>query len=142
MTKLNGQFDEISTKTAGLDTSFSQMADSLYEANPQILSGVDGVTGSLNQGGSQMGKAFTDVSGTIGTAGYSMGNTITNLASKLASAGGNFSSLFGVGGVINVGSGFAGDGLDLGSGSASSCFHMGGIVACNSKQSGTADSSL
>ncbi|GJD40854.1 phage tail tip lysozyme [Methylobacterium bullatum] len=126
--KLNSQFDEISTKTAGLDTSFSQMGNSLDRANPQILNGVEGVTGSLNQGGSQLGKAFNDVALDVSSSGNALQNAFQKMVQSLGSSDGAWANL-GIGKLFNVGSGFAGDGLDLGAGSLSSwVMHTGGIV--------------
>lgn len=133
VSKLNASFDELSTKTAGLDTSFSQVGNALDRANPQILNGVDGLTGSLTQGGSNIGQAFNQVSLDISKGGNSV---LSAFESLMKGAGG------GIGKILDIGSGWAGDGLDLNVGSATSWLHTGGIIGQAARVQGKAKSDL
>lgn len=137
---LNRQFDNVANATEGLETSFSQTGNALAQSVPQLQSGVDGVVGTLRDGGPSIGQSFQTLNANIGEAGNGLSNALTSLASRLASAGGSFSNLFGVGSITDVGQGWAGDGLSL-AGSAN-WFHAGGIVGQDGRRSGTMDTSL
>ena len=109
------------------------MGNALERANPQILNGVDGVTGALSAGASNIGQAFNQVSTDITKGGSSV---LTAFESLMKSAGG------GIGKVFGIGKGFAGDGLDLNVGSDASWFHSGGIIGGGARVTGQAASSL
>ncbi|KQQ17366.1 hypothetical protein ASF59_00020 [Methylobacterium sp. Leaf121] len=137
ISKLNSQFDDISSGASQVNTSFSRMGNALDQSNLSIVSSANGVSTTLSNGGAQVGNALTQVSTDITKSGNDLFNALQEMASK---AGGSVTK--GLGGLIDIGKGWSGDGFDLSAGKLSDWMHTGGIIGRGAGVSWQADTSL
>ncbi|TFZ61124.1 hypothetical protein E4V01_00480 [Methylorubrum sp. Q1] len=135
--KLNSQFDDISSGASQVNTSFSRMGNALDQSNLSIVSSANGVSTTLSNSGTQVGNALSQVSTDVSKSGNDLFNALSEAASQL---GGSVTK--GLGGLIDIGKGWAGDGFDLGAGKLSDWMHTGGVIGRGAGVSRQADTSL
>ncbi|WP_342154582.1 phage tail tip lysozyme [Methylorubrum sp. SB2] len=135
--KLNDQIDQMQASMQSVDTSFSQMGGALEKSKLGIVSGADGISTTLSNGGNQVGQALEQVSANVSKSGNSLFEALSALASKASG-----SVTMGANGLIDIGKGFAGDGFDLNVGDMADWLHTGGIIGQAARVQRTASPGL